>query len=209
MKIAILITGRINESHEIYENIMENIVQGNEVDFFVSHVKNPDPNILKKFTDIYKPKIIIESNEYYPNVDSYTKRGETNRHNVMCMYLNRSLVFDGFYNYVISNNVNYDMVISLRCDLWFNNKLDLLSIKNDIDNNFLCIPNGYDYGGINDQCAFGNTQTINVYMNLYKNITNILNSGIILHPETLLIAHLHEHNINIRRPEIPYYIKRT
>lgn len=210
MKIAILITGRINESSEIYKNIMENIVQGNEVDFFVSHVKNPNPIILKNFTDIYNPKIIIENNEVYPNVDKYIKRGETNNHNVMCMHLNRELVFTHFNNYVISNNINYDIVISLRCDLWFNNKIDLQSLMNDVQNNFLCIPSGCDFvGGINDQCAFGNIETINIYMNLFSHVINILDRGIILHPETLLKVYLDESKVNIKRPKIPYYIKRN
>lgn len=210
MKIAILLTGRINDSCEIYKNIMENIVQDNEVDFFVSHIKNPNPIILKKFTDIYKPKIIIESDEIYPNVDKYIKRSETNKHNVMCMYLNRQLVFSHFNNYVTSNNIKYDIVMSLRCDLWFNNKIDLLSLNNDVKNNFLCIPSDFDYvNGINDQCAFGNIETINIYMNLFNSVINILDRDIILHPETLLKVYLDESKVNIKRPKISYYIKRN
>jgi hypothetical protein len=204
MKIAILISGRVNDSREMYENLIENIVQNNEVDFFVSHVKNPNPIILKNFTDIYKPKIIIESNEDYPNIDMYRKQPETNKHNTMCMYLNRELVFNHFNNYVISNNIKYDLIISSRCELLFYNKIDLSSIVNDVQNNFLCIPNGHDWGGINDHMAFGNIETINIYMNLFKYIINILDTDVTLHPETLLKKYLEKTGVNIKRPEIQY-----
>lgn len=210
MKIAILISGRINNSEELYKNTLENIVQDNEVDFFVSHTKNPNTNVLNDFINLYKPKIILESDEVYPDVTKYKKRAETNPHNVMCMYLNRLSVFYKFKDYVISNNITYDLIISFRCDLWFEQKIDLGSIVNDTNNNCICIPSGCDYGGINDQCAFGNMKTMNIYMTFFNQIINFLNNGIILHPETLLKHWLDSnHNIlQIKRPNIKYCIKR-
>ena len=119
--------------------------------------------------------------------------------------VNRELVFNHFNNYVISNNIKYDLVISARCELLFEHKIDLQSIVNDVQNNFLCIPSGYDWlGGINDHIAFGNMETIKIYTNLFKHIINILDTGIIFHPETLLRKYLEKTGVNIKRPEIQY-----
>ena len=209
MKIAILFSGRLNTNIEQYNNIMNNLVQSNDVDFFISHSKIDEKNI-QDFIQLYKPKKIIESDEIHFDYSKYQKRSEANKHNVMCMFLNRKKVCKLFQEYINDNNINYDIIISCRCDLWFDEKLDINSLMNHINNNELCIPNPqFDYTGINDQIAIGNYKTITTYLQVYDSLFNILESTpSVFHPETLLAIYLQLKNENIYRFNLMYIIKR-
>ena len=190
MKIAILFSGRIDTTIEQYNNIMNNLVQSNDVDFFISHSKTDEKSI-QDFVNLYKPKKIIESDEIHFDYSKYPKRPWTNQYNIMCMFLNRKKVCKLFQEYINDNNINYDIIISCRCDLWFDEKLDINSLMNYTNNNVLCIPNPqFDYTGINDQIAIGNYKMITIYLQVYDSLFNILESGGNFHPETLLAIYL-------------------
>ena len=209
MKIAILFSGRLNDNLQQYENIMKNLVMEHDVDFFISHTKNTNKDILQNVINLYKPKKIIENDEIYFNVDKYNKRTETIKHNVLCMYLSRTKLNDEFKKYVEENNINYEIVIALRIDLIFENNINYNNLIKSIENNELCIPTPRnDWGGINDQIAIGNYYTITEYLNVYNSLFELLESGVILHPETLLLAYLKKISMKITRFEIKYHIER-
>lgn len=209
MKIAILFSGRLDATIEQYNNIMNNLVQSNDVDFFISHSKTDD-NIIQDFVNLYKPKKIIESDELYFDCGKYKPLSEKCKHHTMCMYLNRKKVCNLLKEYINDNNTNYDIIISGRCDLVFGEKLDINSLINHINNNELCIPNPQcDYTGINDQFAIGNYKTIITYLQIYDSLFKILeNDSLLFHAEQLLACYLKLENENIYRFNLKYFIKR-
>lgn len=208
MKIAIVFTGRIYKYEEHYENIMNNLVQGNDVDFFVSHSPELQENI-NHFKELYKPKLFIDDPFIYIDCEKYPKSSTTNRHSCLCMYYNRYRIGKQLQYYINANHVNYDLIISSRTDIFFHKKLDLnLLIAMSFDS-IVCIPNEeFDYGGINDQFAAGTILCMNTYFNLYEKIITLCENGCIFHPESLLKVYLDSEGIKIFRFYLPYKIIR-
>jgi hypothetical protein len=209
MRVAILFSGRINNNIDKYNNYINKLVQNNSVDLFVCHSKTDRKDIITDFIELYKPKKIIENNETFIDLTDYPRVYGTRIYNVLYMFENRLTLFKTFNDYVIENNVDYDIIISTRADIWLYNTIDFGSLKNFVDNEMLCIPNTkLDSGGINDQMAIGNYNTISIYLQLYTSFFDILKSGVILHPETILANYLNSIKQNIMRFEIDYEIKR-
>jgi hypothetical protein len=133
-KIAILITGRIQFDLESFNNYQEKIVQNHDVDLFVSYCKNTSSDLVEQFRNTFKPKKMIESDEMYMNTEQYPLHPDTNPHRFKCMLLNRKKAFDLLKEHLKedgSNQIQYDFVISSRCDLFFHETLDLDKIIND------------------------------------------------------------------------------
>ena len=205
MKIAILFSGRIFRFGNHYNNIMENIVQEHDVDFFLSH--SPELNEdLESFYELYKPVALcndpIPEFDFiqYPNYPEFPK----NMRNITCMLYNRRRVFNLLETHMKTNNLHYDCILSYRLDLFSYNKLDY-----KIEPNILYIPDGFDWhGGINDQVAYVTYEPMKIYMNIFNNIYNILNNGCPFHPELINKENLLLYNINIQRVPFHYEIIR-
>jgi hypothetical protein len=117
----------------------------------------------------------------------------------MSMWLSRYNLYNAFNEYVQEQKkqYEYDMIIHLRMDNIFREKFDLCILQTHIDNNELCIPNyydQYDYGGICDQIACGNKETIGIWMKMFEKIYDILESMRHFHPETMLMNYLQKYN---------------
>ena len=114
LRIAILFSGRINTNPHLYESFKTQLCQsygqsyGYECDVFISHPKNVPAELIREVTELYQPKIIIENNEDYFNVDKYEHHPDTNKHNAMCMYLSRANLWREFDNYVDTTGSSYD-----------------------------------------------------------------------------------------------------
>jgi len=207
MKIALLITGKVNTDADQYQNFYDNFIKDNDVDIFVSHSKDKAEKI-SKFCELYKPKCIIESSENYYDVSMYSKSNETNLHNMMCMFLNRKNVMHLLDAHIKATNTKYDVINSTRCDLWFDGRINFSDFVEEINHNKVAIPSYCDYGGVNDQFAFGNLDVMNKYLSVYDNISNLAKQGCIIHPETLLLYHLQALKVDRHRFTIKYAIKR-
>ena len=201
-KLAILFSGRIDRFDEHYTNIMSNIVQTNEVDFFISTICSDTQ--LEHFCSLYKPKGICNDEINYDQYKHYecNKYHMTNFHNMMCMHIHRMRVYQEMELYSNTTNTKYDLVISMRLDAYSDSVLDIVGpVQEEAD--VVYIPNGYDWGGVNDQMALGNIQSMKVYMNLYQDIETwiqVQNFG----PETILKNYLDAHNMNIIRFDFKY-----
>lgn len=206
MKIAVLIYGRLNKCVEHYANTIESIGKEHELDFFLSS-DNSDENLLKKFIELYKPiSYINDKTEYNIDLTKYPgKRVETNIHNMICHFINKGRVFSLLEEYVEKEKVHYDIVLSLRIDLVFKDKI---LFRHPLDN-IINIPLGSDWDGINDQIAYGNINTMRKYNNIFKYIIHLLDEKLsIPHPESLTIANVKYHNLEISRFKLDYYIDR-
>ena len=180
MNIAIIFSGRIYKFANHYNNIMDNIVQDNNVDFFLSHSPELKED-LELFSEIYNPVSIcndpLELFDYtkYPVPDL-----EHRPRNIVSMYYNRRRGFNALNDHIQKTGKIYDIVISHRLDLYCFDTLDLSLVKNG-----LCIPE-YHGQGIFDQFALGTVDTIQPYMNVYNHIQTLLEKGVMFNPEVLL-----------------------
>lgn len=92
--------------------------------------------------------------------------------------------------YENQNNMKFDRVIRMRFDTDFmGKKLFVNQIDGDIT-----IPNGPDWGGLNDQFAVGSSESIDYYSNLYNNLESL--QHISFNPEKLLKEHMANIAIN-------------
>jgi hypothetical protein len=199
MKIAILFSGRISCFQKSYPNIMENIVQGNDVDFFISYSKDSDINETNAFLEKFEPKVFMESDEKYFFVKDIYRKTRSSWHNVMCMYLNRQNVQSLFKKYIEEHQIQYDLVLSYRVDYWIHSKLNLQQLILKSNEGLLCIPVGNDYQGLNDQMAIGNMNTIIKYLSVYDSLPHILQRFKTLNPEIILQKYVKLKNIKLFR----------
>lgn len=73
-----------------------------------------------------------------------------------------------------------------------------------LDEKTIYLPNGNDYGGVNDQLAYGTPESMAVYCSLYDKIEEYVRNGVPYHPETLLSHHLRSNAIQTKRFDFAY-----
>jgi hypothetical protein len=167
-------------------------------------------NLIEDVKKIYNPKDISINDELYFNVDHYPMGRGYSKHGVMCMYRSRLNLCTLFENYCSKHNETYDIVIALRMDIGLNEKINFTNLLEKINNNILCIPDDGNSCGpassINDRFAIGNFFTITNYLKVYDSIYNLLESGILLHPERLLKSYLDRNNLKFYRFKLNYQL---
>ena len=120
---------------------------------------------------------------------------------MICHFINKQRVFE----LLEKHNETYDIVVSLRIDIVFKNKFDFSNIVE----NTIYIPDNYDWGGINDQVAYGNMEVMKKYNYIFKNIIYLLDNKLsIVHPETLTLANIIFNKLKINRFKLSYFIER-
>jgi hypothetical protein len=95
----------------------------------------------------------------------------------------------------------YDIYVRIRPDTIFNGKLDFSQF--DCTGKRIYIPQGMDYGGINDQFAFGNHEVMKIYYSVYQNCHELFNEGHKWHSEGMQLANLQKHGVEIVRYGAP------
>jgi len=221
-RLAVLFSGRLNTDPAVYTNIMTHLVQGNEVDFFVSYSKSDqvwgqlesDPSehasMVQRFLVMYQPKKHAENPEEYMDLSGYPKHPKTTPRRMLHMFQNRHQVSRLFQEYLTENpTIHYDIVVSTRCDIWYDEPVNLDECRRWTDQDLLVIPVGNDYQGINDQMALGNRDTVVTYLSLYPFLLDILNTGtVLLNPEIILKYYLEQRGVSVHRIGVEYHLVR-
>jgi len=185
MRVAVLLHGRYANYLDEYASLLRAIGYQHEVDVFYSKNSEEAQND-DDFINFVKPVAhVIAPIEYDEKLKEYPKRYESNYHNTLCMMRNRQRVWELFEQ---NKTKDYDICISSRADLLFRSDFDLDEFMKNRD--FLYIPLADDYGGLSDHIAVGHPNIIKTYLNIYKNLINLLRGGTIFHPETLLRSHV-------------------
>ena len=84
----------------------------------------------------------------------------------------------------------YDAVIRIRPDYFFYRNIELGELKN-IKNNHVYIPPVWDFNGISDAFAYGDSATMDKYSDFFNHIKSYhLEHGCVFHPETLMGFHI-------------------
>jgi hypothetical protein len=206
MRVALLLSGGLGENNESYNSIHKNIIETLNPDIFFSY--GWDSAILNEndFVNQWKPTAyyygkfpaIIEPN--IRTLERYDKHPETNINSLEKMYW-------GIYSanrlkskYEQENGFKYDFVIRCRPDLVIYNPLELKS-------NDMFIPIGWDHrGGYNDTFAYGSSEQMDFYSNLYNKLSTYAQYNKI-HPESFLKIHLSSSPYGIMRWYYPMRLR--
>jgi hypothetical protein len=204
MHIAVLVFGRLNKCIEHYDNILDSIGKEHTIDFFMSS-DNSSEYILNEFIRVYQPKSYTnEKIEYTCEFNKY-EGVSTNVDSMTRHFINKKRVFELFETYMENTNNQYDVVLSLRIDVVIHNHF----IFNTIEKNTIYVPEGYDYieNALNDQIAYGNSDVMKKYNNIFTLCDLLLEQKYTIpHPESLTLANLKYHNVDICRVNLQYHI---
>lgn len=206
MKLAILIYGRLNKCADHYENLLESVGKNNDIDFFMSSDASAEESI-NNFIKLYNP--IAYSNdiiEHNINLAEYC-HGWVCEDNMIRHFINKKRAFQLFENYMDATNKKYDYVVSVRIDLFFTSKFVFEEQSAPI--NTIYIPEGNDYGGINDQVAYGSVDAMKKYSYIFDNLIELLERKLsVVHPESLHKANILYNDIIVKRTPLDYSIIR-
>ena len=209
MKVALVFSGRLTSCEEHYKNILCNFGFQNSYEVFLGMSCEPcNDELFHKFIELYHPKKIIESDGKiaeplcgWDNIKGNEFTKSTIKQPAF-MWYNRHIIFEEVKNYL---KTNFDLVVSLRCDVKYEETLNLdeLSVLND---NTIYIPKGADYGGYQDKIAMGTPLAMEKYFNLYSNLNNLVSPTKSMNPEPLLKRHLKQQKVNVVRINLKHQI---
>ena len=203
MKIAILISGRLTSYDKHYQNIIDNLGEGCEIDFYAGISEEPiNKRLLDGFLKLYNPVAWKYSDE--PLLDIEWDKVKANsvmgpmKKNVMYMWRNRYTV----RNFIIEAG-HYDWIISTRIDVFYKNKLDY----NVLESDKLNIPTQADYGGYQDKIVIAKHSLMIDYLDVYHNLKRyLIDDKKSVNPEPLLKHHIKNKNIPVHRISLTHYI---
>lgn len=144
------------------------------------------------------------NNFHIPNV--HHKATETNVFTTWSMYCSQYHCDLMRRQFEKDNNFRYDLVIRYRPDMSFDMTIDLESYRT-LSNRSIVTPNsfiwGYNGWETNDMFAIGNSHIMKIYFDLIHYMFAYNADNVLWHPETMLAYHLHYHNIENIKREMP------
>lgn len=192
MKIAVFFSGRVKG----YEKVKDQL-HAFKCDFYVScgsHKESYD-NFVKEFNipneNCFWGPVVIPR-----DFKNLSKASETKLENCSSMFYHNQKAFELIKN----SKKHYDIIVKYRADI--NNNSNFLTFKEcgrEIEENTVYIPKGNDYGGVNDQIAYGSMSSMEKYCKTFDNILKICADGHRFHPETLLFRNLEREKVTIAR----------
>ena len=195
MKIAVCITGQIRSWERIKDNIIENIIRDNTDVFFVCDedlsISNIEHEIIKDEQSFYDESILEQFNSRKGEGTS-VKNGLNMFYKIMkCNHLK--------IKHENKHNFKYDIVVRLRTDTTFQKPLIFLEDKDKIFTPHNCV-GGY----VCDQFAYGSSDLMDKFCDVFPNIKKYFDEGCKFHPETLLEYHCKKLDLNIVREDIGF-----
>lgn len=178
-------SGYLRTWNQCHENQKTTLLTEDSDLYFYTYSK-PDSTVFKQFIQIPCDYYTVMPDHKFNS----NRRPESEPHNSFNQWHNNFIGFS-----LVPNN--YDLYVRCRTDISFNDKVSFESYL--YDDNTIYIPQGNDYWGINDQCAFGNYQAIKKYFNVYINKDDIFAKGVTYNPEVYLLENLKMQNMNVVR----------
>jgi hypothetical protein len=191
MKIALSYSGYLRTWSQCKPNHYENIITP-DCDLYFYTYTHEDPLYKDADNKYYYTRIPqpFHDDPFEPHKFDSRKAPENTHNQTVNQWINN---FVGFC--LIPNT--YDIYVRIRPDMKFNGKLDFS--KYDCTGNTIYIPQGMDFGGINDQFAFGNHKVMKAYFSVLLNYGDLWHEGTIFHSESMQLANLNSQGINIVR----------
>ena len=162
MKIAIFFSGRIKGYEHTFSHLKSIIDKYNPI-FFTSLNQESEDEYTKTFCEKFNIKTDQINYEKTILPDSL-KDVNSGSHvlNTYSMFYHNYKGFSLIEKYQTSHNIHFDVIVKYRAEI---NASDILKFD-ETENDKLYIPNGLDYGGINDQIAYGDFNIMKKYCEL-------------------------------------------
>ena len=215
MKIALCISGLMDGFEDSFPFLKENLIDTLKPYIFIHTWDIVGERSLEK---IAKTKITEETKNkilkmYHPNEvffepfftfdnSTYKRKAQSNIANTFAMFYKIKKCNDLKSAYEKAHNFTYDVVIRCRFDM----RLETSILTDDLHEleEWIYIPEGGDWGGINDQFAFSSSKNMDIYSSLFNFLDVHWYRGCPLHPETLLQYHLENNYLPHRRIYLRY-----
>lgn len=203
LKIAIVISGRLTSYDKHYQGIMDNLVQGNDVDFYAGISTEPiNERLLDGFLKMYKPIAWAISDKPLFDIDFKKEKEKMPKdaappQSTVFQARNR----DKSRELLMSKNIKYDWIISTRADVYYKNKLDY----SELDPSVVNVPNGANFGGIQDKIAIAKKPLMLRYLNMYDYLEEHIKKKN-LHAEKTLNNYLKKFKIPVKRMTLGHQI---
>lgn len=211
MKTAVCLSG-IMCGIENFESLKKNIIDPYGADVFIDTWLPVDniPHIdIHEYVDLYRPKMLnMEHFDAVPithqirsilPTKTKTIAGNdslgTKRDNVLFMWYKIWKSNQMRKQYEQTNRVRYDCIIRARFDSSF---MQFPVIEPRYKTLYVPVEGDYE-GGLNDQCALADSQTMDLYCDLYNDIYRYAVGGITIHPESMLRKHTEINRLTIKR----------
>jgi hypothetical protein len=214
MKVALVLSGQFRNGYKQAELLKENIIQPFNADVFIGYRYVDTPDCTEdELISLYNPKQISFKRTpqiVYDGIEAYGglyRAIETDPHSPFHMWYGIHSANELKKNWEQQNSFKYDIVIRSRFDLDVFDKFDFVD-WDLVRNNFINIPIGWDHrGGLNDLFAYGTSEAMDYYSSLFLFLNKYIQSGTLIHPETLLRRHLLDYRGFIMRSNIPISLR--
>lgn len=207
--IAIFLAGRIstkiNDSVNMFNQLKHKYPDDKFFIFISINELVSDDKFNKDFCD--KLDIPEECIQVVPTVESedIINYKHKRNNNLYSMFYHNSECMKLIQNYKNKYNIHFDVIIKYRADLTCNKPLNIIY---DLEDNTLYIPCGADWGGLNDQVAYGNENTMKIYCDCVSSIISLCKNGVKYHPETLLKRYIEKSSIKVERFKFEYRLNK-
>lgn len=221
LKVALCISGHMRSFEETFSSLQNSIINKYSPDIFIHSWDREgydgangrgDARLINVQTDISKIKKLYNSKniliEKMPtwNTNKYTKNmcdGVRNPQIVLGMFYSIFKVNELKSKHEIQNNFTYDFVIRARADLLYENELIIENQKG------IYFPTFGAYAGVADQFAYGSSENMDIYSEMYNNLDKNFDAGIKWQPESQLKYHIENNKVAILPANINYCILRA
>jgi hypothetical protein len=212
MRIAIFFSGRATDKN--VKELLRIKQCYTDIEFFLS--VNRKAQSLEQIERV-KAELCIPSTHInvedmiYPEwIYKIKKREESNRENIYSMLYHNYKAFLMIQQHQKGVGYDFDIIMKYRDDIIprTNKIIDILpKMKNE---NKLFIPVPYQYYGINDQIAIGNSIIMEKYTSAFKMLKGYTeeNSELIFNPEIILKYHTHKVGIEIEKIKFFYKLQK-
>jgi hypothetical protein len=197
LKVAVFFSGRIL-NYELELNHLIKLQKKYDATFFVSVNESSELEYMKRFFKEFSIGDDQKNINITPSSDilSVCAQAEnTNPSNIFSMYYHNYKCYNLINNYQTKNNILFDIIVKYRVDINSNDIIDL----NKPETNAVYIPEEFDWGGINDQIAYGDNNSMKLYCSIYEILDKICMKNIKFHPESILKGGLLLLNLKIMR----------
>lgn len=225
MKVAFCYSGMFRNFDKNLENHISNLTSKYDSDFYLSFwdmqgigdFKNrldSDPNIIDDEIKSYienklKPNFIEFQNfepisQSFDNIERKIKPDLNPPFikNILSMYYKIKRCSD----MVSKSGIDYDIVVRLRPDIYFNSSMRL---ENPKENSLYANNDGNWGDAYNDQFYYGNQKTMEIVGDLYSNLYHIWETtNVYQSPEGILWTFLQQKEINVSKVVMDYYLIR-
>lgn len=207
--IAVLLPGRITLG-AIDNAVLAGLEEDGSVVYFCSlNSAIEKPQNTSKIVEHLKTHsevcVNIEATPDHSHLEGFKKRPETVVANCHSMYFHTKRCFEMMESYSREHGVVFDVVIKFRTEVTSKEKLVL---QGGMREDEVYIPDVFDYGGINDQIAYGSVSAMYKYTRCIDYIVEYCKGGLCFHPESILMHHLRNMNLTITRFPFRYALHR-